>query len=994
MKKQTLVKIFLSSLIGLTTSVISVAAVSLAWFMAPNVTADDNSYLNGSIELRNYFFSGNGTESKPYEIVSPIHFYNLTRLQNLGIFPEKKYFQIGHVFDIDGTPSLRCINDEYDENGDPILRDYLDMGPFSSSKIVLPIGDEGCPFVGTIDGKGMPIRNLKVQGYPEDIGVFGYVASEGVLSGLVFDNLEVVSLGYNSDVTAEDYNLFSQDIDDIFDVSGEHSYLKDAYLELHQYSHTTSEYGSENLKKLNGVSGTTLVDINKTESPSNVYGDTNYYNAYFLPKYPNVQNDVFSYTWKSSSPIIKQVKGLNMDGVADPIVLDLTPLIDSADFNTDQKTTQADAKIYLIATVEVDGFTFSRVIQSYKVECYNNDTVNSAQSWSASIFCDYAIQAGHPDDKNTNYHHGNNIGLVAGHVDGNISNCYVFDGRFKFNETGYHPIATETETALVGEIGSNVENSIDPDLGSVVNGEYGIMNFTKIYGKIRTDMTYPKTVKAGQRIPEGGSSMVNYISYKEFINQDGIGDFVDYLRYYDGKKDEQEFITYTSTSMGSGVWHDKALNSANDIKYDFNSVDFLWNNLIQDEPNHDRGLGVFKIVSTYNSGAKSGSYGAYMANNLGESRIINVSPRTKVYFSTAEYDHTKGGPSWGTNEDQILPLRGSTLPSYSDITSFEWPFSRDYNYCFELDLTQVNTLGGKDFLSNTDNPFLVNYLSSKLKDKYGAPIKPGSPRFGFMFRSSDNEFLPELSSYMPLKEPGDKHDILGDGKYYPSNCIVFRIDNANGANVSVVGNGGDICIYSYDPTTPTGKPSKLYSMRSSRVGTETSGDAHKYFTYDAATGETGTETVQNNNDMSDDKELYGHIFWLPQGDYVIGARSGDANLFYLAVQGQTEGTIGGNDVISIGSAVEDVDFLLVKPTLADYPNDLSFALFSYSANFNSTSGIVYMEVVEVDTKKYMKVRFATSPVFVLYVKTYSRHSEHTYYINNERIDTVNYTYPT
>ena len=39
-----------------------------------NVTADDDSYLNGSIELRNYFYSGNGSQSKPFEIVSPIHF--------------------------------------------------------------------------------------------------------------------------------------------------------------------------------------------------------------------------------------------------------------------------------------------------------------------------------------------------------------------------------------------------------------------------------------------------------------------------------------------------------------------------------------------------------------------------------------------------------------------------------------------------------------------------------------------------------------------------------------------------------------------------------------------------------------------------------------------------------------------------------------------------------------------------------------------------------
>ena len=580
---------------------------------------------------------------------------------------------------------------------------------------------------------------------------------------------------------------------------------------------------------------------------------------------------------------------------------------------------------------------------------------------------------------------------MAGHVDGSISHCYVFNGRFKFNETGYHPIYTETETALVGEIGSNVENALDPELGLVVNGDIGIMNFTKIYSKIRTDMVAGTTVKAGQRIPAGGSGMVSYISYKEFINTESIGEFIDYLRYYDGKKDENEFITKSDPSMYNAtdnVWHDYQV--PNNIDKTFNSVDFLWNNVIQDEPGHDRGLGVFKIVSSYNEGAKTGSYGSYMANNLGDCRIINGSPQTKVYFSTAEYDHKKGGPTWGSNTDQIEPLRGATLPTYSDIRSFDWPFSRDYNYCFELDLTQINELQGSVFMFNTDSNFLTNYLSSKLRDKYGAPVQPGSPRFGFMFRSSDNEFLPSLSSYMPVGVPQDKYDILGDGNYYPNNSIVFRIDNPSGANVSVAGNGGDISIYSFNPKTSTNDIDKLYSMKASSAN-ET--DSFKYFTYDAATGATGTETTQSASDMKNSSAIYGHIFYLPQGDYVLGARSGTANIYFLAVQGQTEGTIGGTDVVSIGSAVEDVDFLLTAPTFANYPNGLDYALFSYKGYFNSTSGIVYMEPVTVDTKKYIKVRFVTSPEFVTYLLTYSRHSEHTYYINDVRIDEVSHTYP-
>ena len=76
---------------------LTLSAITMAWFTTPGGSTDDE-ILDGEVGLRGYFYRGDGSEDRPYEIVSPIHFYNLTRLQNLGVFPEKRYFQIGHDF--------------------------------------------------------------------------------------------------------------------------------------------------------------------------------------------------------------------------------------------------------------------------------------------------------------------------------------------------------------------------------------------------------------------------------------------------------------------------------------------------------------------------------------------------------------------------------------------------------------------------------------------------------------------------------------------------------------------------------------------------------------------------------------------------------------------------------------------------------------------------------------------------------------------------------
>lgn len=985
MKSKFVRRLLIGSILSFSAFIISLSALTISWFIGPNIETDDK-YLDGDIGLRNYFYTGDGSITKPFEIVSPTHFYNLTRLQNLGIFPDKKYFQIGHLFDIDGEPKLRCINTR-DEHGEPIYDDFLDMGPLSSTRTLMSIGGEGTPFFGEINGNGMPIKNLTIHGMPEDVGVFGYVAHTGSLAGLVFDNLEVNSLGYNATIGDADNLLFSEDIDDIFNSS---SYLAtETSLSFYKYNGET--YEENYLKKLNGASGTQFININANE---NMIGDTTLVNGYFKPTFPSTEGRPFTYSIRSSSPLLQEIATLNLTGTGEPdFVIDLAALRDSINFNSGAHA-QANAKLYLVASCTVDGYIFSRVIQSYTIEFYSNGYTYNDKQYGMGIFCDY-IQQEDETDHNTRYHHGNNIGLIAGHVDGNLHDCYVYNGRFKFNDSKYHPIYAETDTALVGEIGSNVSNALDPELGLKVHGDIGVMNFSKIYSMIRSDMTPSTTIKGGQKTPAGASSPVDYVSYKEFINDETIDNFKEYLRYMDGELENNEFITKTSTSMyKSGVdpvWHDYVTPSTTedivDNHTDFNSVDFLWNKVIEDEEDIDRGLGVFKVVSSYNAGAQTNPYGQYMVNNIGECRITNGKPFSKVYFSTAEFDHSKGGT--------FNPKRATTIPSYSDIHSFEYPFSRDFDYVFQLDLEQMPQSGGKDYMYNTDSPFLVNYLSTKLINKYGAPVTPGSDRFGFMFRSSENESLSSLSSYMPVGKPGNKQPFKDGSVFLPPNSIVFSIDNPNGANVSVVARGSDCTIYGFNPSIPQGSSKEsqvnpLYTMRcSGGDGT----DLSRYFTYDIS-GETSTQVVPYNKSMDDDKDaLYGHIFKLPQGNYVLGSNdSNNTNVYFLAVQGQTEGTLGDNEMIAIGDAIDNVDFLLEAPTLDNFTIGFEKALFSYKGTFNLNSGVVTMDVVELSNKKYMRVAFLTNPTFVTFVLTYSRHDEHTYYLNDQLIDTVNYTY--
>lgn len=1018
MKKQLLGRIAGIALVAF--SAISVAVVSLAWFA--NAGGKTEKHVDGEIGLRGYFYAGDGSKEHPYEIVTPVHLYNLSRLQNYGIFPEKTYFQIGHIFN--NQDGYQCIDMESGE-----YVDYLDMDYFFSndpSIFIRPIGSESTPFHGTFDGHGIPVKNLKISGYPEDIGIFGYVAYDGSIEGLVCDNLEVESLGYTTVTSDDTYKLFSADIDNIFSTA---TYLtRDMNLDF--YSYEDGSYvralpvpSKPGLKNENGIGGVQYsgIDLNVvTDATTGV----DYYRGYFVPTYPNVANDPFTYSWSTSSALLKESDILNLDldadGTKDKLIMfDFTKLKESGQdkFNSGDDM-QLDVRLSLNASVTVDGIIYSRVVQSYLCEFYSHKTYYGDGEFSLSIYCNYAAPTDsyHPA---TNYAHGNNIGFLVGHLDGTMKHSYVYNSYFKFNDDGYNPIKSETQLGLVGEVGTNVVNALDPDFNSVLHGETGVMNFTRIYSGIRSDFAGGETIKSGNE------SEKKFISYDIVINNGDDSLFDKYSTYLRHTINNNYITGYYGNGGGSwSTWQDSIV--PNPVPEDYNTVDFLYNNLIQDEYDNegrvtvDRGLGVFKIATPRNTSANPGNYGDHVFDNMGQCRIISGEPHTKVYFSTAEYDHTiNGQPGWGSAITEIDPLRATTLPSSTNVFSFDYPFSRDYNYVFEMDLEQNTPSSVNNYMYNTDSVFLTNYLKSILIDKYGRQVTYGDYRFGFMFRTAENYLINSLSSYMPISHPKTTSS-YPDGNYYPSNSIVFDIKNDNGANVSVVGNKNDISIYKFR-TDRAGDPTKLYTMKSANTDVL---DSHRYFTYDYTDGHNGATgtlaTPYSENLMGDGGALYAHIFRLPKlpegWAYAIGSAAGStrdgsndaqkANLYYLAVQGQTDGTIGSS-VAKVGNVLEDVDFLINAPAKSDYVvtnteiagepvtqitfNSSKLANFNFTSNFNTTSGTftVSTQEVEIDGVGHtlLNLQYNNDPQFITYLFAYDYKAEPAFCVKGLKYET-------
>ena len=130
----------------------------------------------GEVALRSYFQKGSGTELDPFVISRPIHFYNLSRLQNLGVFSSKMFFVLGydpdHPDDIHGKNGGDLTFYKDNSSSELVTNHTLDMSSiYSLTDSVVSIGDECAPFCGDFNGHGLAISGLKISSKPEDVGV-------------------------------------------------------------------------------------------------------------------------------------------------------------------------------------------------------------------------------------------------------------------------------------------------------------------------------------------------------------------------------------------------------------------------------------------------------------------------------------------------------------------------------------------------------------------------------------------------------------------------------------------------------------------------------------------------------------------------------------------------------------------------------------------------------------------------------------------------------
>ena len=202
---------------------------------------------------------------------------------------------------------------------------------------------------------------------------------------------------------------------------------------------------------------------------------------------------------------------------------------------------------------------------------------------------------------------------------------------------------------------------------------------------------------------------------------------------------------------------------------------------------------------------------------------------------------------------------------------------------------------------------------------------------------------------------------------------------------------------------------EMYTMKCEN----TSGvDSHRFFTYDYRDGYGGdtstTATRYAENNMGDGGALYAHIFYLPKladnEAYCIGtaasAEDGKAKLYYLAVQGQTGGTIDTGKMANIGNSLTHVDFLTEAPVKGDYDNDGSgyaskIANANFRAKFNTAFGTFTVRTHAVDDQSFLKYTYYNNPKFITYLMAYDFKTVAGYYIddNNGATSPTKHTEP-
>ncbi len=904
---------------ALLTSTISLAAVAVVLNIGStialyNKTVSGNGTY-GEVSLRSYYECGSGTQEDPFVITRPRHLYNFSRLHGLGLYGEKTYFQLGKV-DLGGI----------DSNGQPLCYvddssntriSYLDMSSSDFNTIPInAIGSEALPFYGEFDGQDVEIKNLNVYANPEDAGLFGYTAHGSSVHNLFLSEVTIHALGYTSD-----------------------------YADLYNPESTIGNNVSFVYNPNDGSDITTTIDKE--------YGDTLF--SYF---YANNTTD-FEYTEQGSSPIPFVTINAPSNSYAfnslvsgDLITINeqnqIVPNMDRLFEFFKEKKNEDEAKFPIQASSSVSlvvsstdryGQKHSKVILSLEYDF----TLESG----SSNFISMGVRVGGD--------HGSNIGLVVGHCDGSVYDCYVYNGHFRMNDggAGYSNLANGSNLGLIGLVGGTVQNILadESDVGAKEGKNIGVLDFTTIYRDIIDNNSF-----VGSHAASGVSTGVTYIPVS-------TSKYLDYLRVYNG--------TYITKEANAVSLRGRAIVTNTD-------------------------LGVFTVAT--DSGT-SGN-GADSDQNIDSSLILTenlaINDNYYIYYSTGEFNksmNSKTGSDFSkylssynsasTTADSSHILLGHHFPRRDQISreSFELREARqNYFVRFKLD---PNYRRGKGFYfsdvdTDTDGgSFMANYFNYKLVDQNGHHVAIGNNKCGVMLKDNLRQDIGNLSASFALPDlnPVQGKPVKaycledGEGNRHLSNMINFEVKN-DLANVTILAAPSDrskaatLGIYKLDDGDFEGSinyETFSYDLTFKQSYTDPdyaffmpTDDHLSYFDYRVNNltrkGEIGTYssdgtfTVASNATdatvpteynlteygyTSGKTRIFAHTFCLPRGRYCVGSASKGNDqcvpkVFYLCAQGQDDGQFDFDDtVFTSDDRVEDVDFVNVPRFANDGTENIS-----------------------------------------------------------------------
>ena len=889
-------------------------------FVASDTIGSNDYNLTGEVGLRKYFDSGTGEETDPYIITRPSHMYNLSKLQNLGAFSSKKYFQLGKLTTVDNVTAYRMYGND---TSSALDKTFLDMTPYQDS--FLSIGSTATPFYGIFNGNSLYINNLKITSEPEDIGVFGYISSGAAVENINFRDLVITDKGYSNALA--------------------------------------KFYDTDNLTAINNISGllsfnTASIDNTGVSRPISVASTDEYRLAMdsslinFAADEGTITNDS-NVNFETSGNVKITIRSTNSDlfilsDDGSSMTLNNSLLASNDDFLS--KNCAVYARIYLTGSVTINNAKYAKVLSTYTV-AISNDISSGSAVQTFKIVKD--------PDSTYSYSHKTNIGFLAGHADGSVQSCYIYRGSFDLNASAssFTKQAAESEIGLVGEVGININNTISPAINYENAGDTGIINFTNIYKNIRgTDTSGNPSIAAdGPYYALNGSGVTT-----EF--------------YY---------FTPASTNLYSEYLRTRHVGTVDqELTATVNSVDFKGRQAIVEDSSNSRGLGIFQLNTadadtTDNSNQFLNGLGEFSIQ-YDSSRVFG-----DIYYTTAELDATLKGTTnptsffgsskitnWtpGSANDKYSITYGTSMPSGAYSSAFlsstivnpleSSAFERNYDYIFKIPLANLNT----NYFSGTNSSFIKEYFSYKLRDKNNKQIPSTSADFGIMVKELLNGSYTNttsFSSYLAVNANTDGStitytDTSGASKTGPAKSIQFSVKNDNGANVTVIASNENkdndyVCVYDMNYFSNTNTylyPSYSMFLPYYKTEDETYKNTAPYFTYDNNTRNFTSVNANIDADNSTNVRLYAHTFYLPKGEYYIGSPDSTAKIYYVAAQGQNgKGNLGSQTPLYINAdIIENLDFLLYDPEQSGKSLAESRAYVNFLAQFDATSGLLDINV--------------------------------------------------